>query len=354
MRTPALPSPRHIAVGAGLALLAAGLTPLAASANPGGTELVINEVYGAGGNNGALFNADFVELKNPTAAPISLAGKYLHYRAANGNSGGSPVALSGTVPAGSTWLVQMSTVGATGAALPAVDQTANPAIGMAAAGGQVILATTATVIPNTSAGDFAGASGAALGILDMVGATGATSYEKAATTAPASATVSLNRNLDSDDNSADFATAAPSPTKSSSGTATGPSVDSVGAKSFVVDQAITPFTVNASGGTTPYTWSAAGLPAGLSIDETSGEVTGTPTAVGSSSVTVTATDADDATGSTTFTIAVTPAAGAVTPIAEIQGTGATTPLDGQTVTTQGVVTASYPTGGFFLFDTETT
>ncbi|HEX5919940.1 MAG TPA: hypothetical protein VFY76_18920, partial [Nocardioides sp.] len=31
MRTPALPSPRRIAAGAGLALLAAGLTPIAAS-----------------------------------------------------------------------------------------------------------------------------------------------------------------------------------------------------------------------------------------------------------------------------------------------------------------------------------
>src|SRR5690349_14694207 len=156
MRAP-LPSPRRIAAGAGLAVLAAGLTPIAvASANPAGTDLVINEVYGAGGNNGAVYNADFVELKNPTAAPISLAGKYLHYRAGNGNSGGNPVPLSGTVPAGSTWLVQMSTVGATGAALPAVDQTASPAIGMAAAGGQVILATTSTVIPNTTLGDFAG------------------------------------------------------------------------------------------------------------------------------------------------------------------------------------------------------
>ncbi len=353
MRAP-LPSPRRIAAGAGLAVLAAGLTPIAAaSANPGGTELVINEVYGAGGNANALFNADFVELNNPTAAPISLAGKYLHYRAGNGNSGGSPVALSGSVPAGSTWLVQMSTVGATGAALPPVDQTASPAIGMAAAGGQVILATTASVIPNTSAGDFAGASGAALGILDMVGATGATSYETAATAAPASATVSLNRTQDSDDNSADFATAAPTPTKSTSGTATGPSVDSVGNKSFVINEAITPFTVTATGGKEPYTWSATGLPDGLSIDENSGAVAGTPTTVGNSSVTVTVTDADEATGSAAFTVAVTPAAGAVTPIAEIQGTGATTPLDGQTVTTQGVVTASYPTGGLNGFYIQT-
>lgn len=36
----------------------------------------------------------------------------------------------------------------------------------------------------------------------------------------------------------------------------------------------------------------------------------------------------------------------ITPIANIQGTGQTTPMDGAKVTTRGVVTASYPTGGF--------
>ncbi|PTL59750.1 multifunctional nuclease/2',3'-cyclic-nucleotide 2'-phosphodiesterase/5'-nucleotidase/3'-nucleotidase [Paraconexibacter algicola] len=41
------------------------------------------------------------------------------------------------------------------------------------------------------------------------------------------------------------------------------------------------------------------------------------------------------------------------PIAEIQGTGATSPLDGQTVTTEGVVTASYPTGGLNGFYLQT-
>ena len=67
MRAP-LPSPRRIAVGAGLAVLAAGLTPIAAApANPASTGLVISEVYGGGGNAGAILNADFVELYNPTA-----------------------------------------------------------------------------------------------------------------------------------------------------------------------------------------------------------------------------------------------------------------------------------------------
>ncbi|MFJ4038526.1 ExeM/NucH family extracellular endonuclease [Microbacterium sp. NPDC090007] len=48
-----------------------------------------------------------------------------------------------------------------------------------------------------------------------------------------------------------------------------------------------------------------------------------------------------------------PTPGVVTPIRDIQGTGATTPLAGQTVTTRGVVTAAYPTGGYNGFFIQT-
>ena len=87
MRTPALPSPRRIAVGAGLALLAAGLTPIAASANPAGTGLVISEVYGGGGNGtGSSFKADFVELYNPTSSAIDVSGWSVQYRSTSGTT----------------------------------------------------------------------------------------------------------------------------------------------------------------------------------------------------------------------------------------------------------------------------
>ncbi|MGA9126551.1 MAG: Ig domain-containing protein [Terracidiphilus sp.] len=50
--------------------------------------------------------------------------------------------------------------------------------------------------------------------------------------------------------------------------------------------------ITASGGTTPYTYNATGLPSGLSINHTTGAITGTPavSAVGTSPVTATVTD----------------------------------------------------------------
>jgi M6 family metalloprotease-like protein/uncharacterized repeat protein (TIGR01451 family) len=65
-------------------------------------------------------------------------------------------------------------------------------------------------------------------------------------------------------------------------------------------------TVIASGGTGSYTWSASGLPAGLSIDATLGTISGTPTASTASPVTVkvTVTDSSSATASASYTLAV--------------------------------------------------
>lgn len=246
--------------------LAVAVAP-AAVANPAGTGLVISEVYGAGGNNGAVLNADFIELYNPTGAAIDLNGLSVHYRSAGGGSGGSPYALSGSVPADSHFLVQMGSAGANGAALPTPDATALPAFSMAAAGGQVYLLNGTTAVTDT--GDLAGRSD----IVDMVGLATASSYE----TAPgpgAGTTQSAQRSAtgaDTDNNAADFSLAAPTPTAGGDGPPPPPPSD-------------------------------------------------------------------------------------VT-IAEIQGTdAAVSPLLGQTVTTRGVVTAAYPTGGFngFVMQTEGT
>lgn len=75
-------------------------------------------------------------------------------------------------------------------------------------------------------------------------------------------------------------------------------VTAPGDQSSAIGKAVS-LQLGATGGTTPYTWSATGLPAGLSISG-SGRISGTPTTAGTSSVTATAKDATGATASATF------------------------------------------------------
>jgi hypothetical protein len=65
-------------------------------------------------------------------------------------------------------------------------------------------------------------------------------------------------------------------------------------------------TVAATGGTQPYTWSATGLPAGLSINASTGVISGTPTSAGTSTASVTVTDANQQTGSASLSITIIP------------------------------------------------
>jgi 5'-nucleotidase len=194
-------------------------------------------------------------------------------------------------------------------------------------------------------------------VLDKIGWGTSNSPEGAAATGN-SLVLSYQRNAtgaDTDNNAADFPVATPAPENAATGSGPGTgtvSVTNPGTQNATTGTAITAITLDAAGGTAPYTWTATGLPAGLAVSD-AGVVSGTPTAAGTSSVTVTATDSTGAAGSATFSFVVGAPATAL-PIAAIQGTDTdTSPYVGQTVSTEGVVTAAYPVGGLSGFFLET-
>lgn len=111
-------------------------------------------------------------------------------------------------------------------------------------------------------------------------------------------------------------------------------------------------TITGSGGTAPYTYSATGLPAGLSVSG-SGTLSGTPTAAGSYTLSVVVTDANGATGSANYTLSIAaqpPVAGPVSlsvasnsrnnPVTLNLSGGAATSVAVASLPTHGTATAS--------------
>ncbi|MFF2041033.1 putative Ig domain-containing protein [Kitasatospora sp. NPDC058170] len=98
--------------------------------------------------------------------------------------------------------------------------------------------------------------------------------------------------------------------------------------------------ITATGGTAPLTYSATGLPAGLSINASTGKITGTATTAGTYNVTVTAKDAANKTGSTAFTWTVTSTGGTCTPAQLLGNAGFETGTAAPWTTSSGVVDSS--------------
>lgn len=79
-------------------------TPAPAATAAPSTGMVISEAYGGGGNGGAAFNRDFIELYNLSDAAIDLDGLTLSYYSSSGNLGAS-TELTGSVEPGEYFLV---------------------------------------------------------------------------------------------------------------------------------------------------------------------------------------------------------------------------------------------------------
>jgi prepilin-type N-terminal cleavage/methylation domain-containing protein len=83
-----------------------------------------------------------------------------------------------------------------------------------------------------------------------------------------------------------------------------PSISTVSLPSWTINRPYPSTTVATTGGTAPFTWSAAGLPAGLSMATGTGVISGTPTATGTSTVTVVVTDAAGSSATRSYTVAI--------------------------------------------------
>ncbi len=121
----------------------------AAPQAPRSTSLVISQVYAGGGNSGAPFHNDFVELFNPTASTVSFTNWSIQYQSATGAGTWQVNPITGTIPAGGYFLVQLAAGAGGGAALPTPDAIGTTNMGATA--GKVALVNTITGLPCSSA-----------------------------------------------------------------------------------------------------------------------------------------------------------------------------------------------------------
>lgn len=195
-------------------LLLLMLAPVSSGATGG---LVVSQVYAGGGNSGAAYANDFVELLNRSSSTIDLTGWTVQYASASSTSW-QATTLSGSVAAGRYFLVALGSSGTAGAALPAFD--AVDTTNMAVSGGKVALVHDTDAL---TCGASVGGCSAVSTVADLVGYGSSTDYESAA--APAlSATLSAMRAgngcTDTNANDADFTAVAPLPRNTVSTAAT--------------------------------------------------------------------------------------------------------------------------------------
>jgi len=126
----------------------------------GSASLVISQVYGGGGNSGATYKNDFIELFNRGSVAVSVSGWSVQYASATGSSW-SVTTLSGTIQPGHYYLVQEAagTGGTTN--LPTPDATGTTSMSLSSAKVALVKITTALscstgCLPNANIVDFVG------------------------------------------------------------------------------------------------------------------------------------------------------------------------------------------------------
>jgi uncharacterized protein len=218
---------------------------LTAQAWAGSTTVVISQIYGAGGNTGAVLDSDFVELFNLGTTSVSLNGWSIQYISSAGTAATSGTAYNlpnVTLAPGQYFLMK----GATGTTCTATSTPACPtftadgtgAINLSGTTGKIFLVNSTTLLTGVTPTGTSGSSTCTLpaGVVDYVGfGASATCAEGGKFTTPnataAQAIIRTNPCTDTDNNGADFTNGTPAPHNSSTtfapcstSTATGPTV----------------------------------------------------------------------------------------------------------------------------------
>jgi uncharacterized protein (TIGR03437 family) len=184
---------------------------LAAALFGQGSDVVISQVYGGGGNAGAPLANDFVELFNRGRTSVDLTGWSVQYASGSGTTW-QVTPLHGTIAPGRHYLVQQAAgANAQLPGLPAPDATG--AISIGATSGKVALSRSTAALSGSRP----------QGVEDFVGYGEANGFEGSGPArAPSNATAALRRNAgctDSGDNLNDFQIAEPVPRNSQAGPA---------------------------------------------------------------------------------------------------------------------------------------
>ncbi|WP_029146927.1 ExeM/NucH family extracellular endonuclease [Methylophilus sp. 5] len=336
-------------------------------------EVVISQIYGG---QGSVYNQDFVELFNAGAAAVNINGWSVQYGSATGNgnfSANGVTTLSGVLQPGQYYLVGLRSA-ANGLVLPTPD-VGNNATDMSGTNGKVVLVNNSTGLA-CNGGSVVCSPAQLAQIVDLVGYGTANFFEGAVAPAINSSTALLRKNngcQDTNQNGSDFATGAPAPRNSGSavnvcggGTGTNqPIVTSCPAVTLQVGEvgSVLLQASDADSIVNAATLSAS-APAGVSLSNfvaagSDGQSASTSLQLDGSlpagNYAVDVQFANNEAQTATCSVNVTVQSSSITRIFQIQGSelgvSSVSPLNGQTVTTEGVVTAVFPgLNGFYMQD----
>ena len=340
------------------------LASLTASAQ---TSLVISQMYGGGGNSGAPYTYDYLELYNPTASPISLSGVSYQYASATGSSWQSVALPNVSVAPSHYYLIQNAAGSAHPANLPVTaDYLPTSPINFSATAGKIAL------VQGTAA--LTGTCPTSANIIDFLGFGTTANCFKGTSYAPAPSNTTADiRTGYAGNNVADFVVGAPNPHNSTYGSST----TSLSASGLATPSTVTSgnpvlLTVTVTPASSP---ASTGIAVTVNLtaiggsatqrfydDGSNGDTTAgdnifsfavTPTVRASTTVSLPVTVTDAQSGHATANISFTVNVPAVNlSIHTIQGSRSLTatsvsPYAGQTVTTQGIVTG-IGSAGFFI------